>query len=514
MGMEMKLNMKLGQKLVMTPMLQQAIKLLPMTRLQLIEAIRQEMEENPLLDEQAENEAELEEPSEEEEFESATAEGAEVEDSFSNLEEKSVQELERSEPAGEADKSFEEESTLPEKEQTSEKDEIDWDAYVQEDLYEGGTGEGYNERPSLENTLRQQEGLEDHLIWQLNLNAIDEEEKRVGEVVIGNINEEGYLDATIEGLAEEAGVDVEQAEDALVLIQSFDPAGVGARDLRECLLLQARAGGWTKGSIVDRLIRYHLAELDERNFPKIAKKLDIDIEDIVDCIKTIREFDPKPGHIFNENDAGYITPDIFVVKIDGEYQVHLNDEDVPKLRINPVYHSILKNKKEEQKDTREYIDNKFRSALWMIKSIEQRRQTMLKVGRSLCKFQKDFLDKGLNYLKPLVLKDVANDIGMHESTISRVTTNKYIHTPQGLFELKYFFHSSVGSYLGNDMSSVRVKDMIKNLVMDEDSSKPMTDDQIVQALMGKDVKIARRTVTKYRKELKIPSTPKRRKLYL
>ena len=495
MGIEMKLQMRLAQRLVMTPMLQQAIKLLPMTRLELVQAIRSELEENPLLEEIAEPETDQTE----EEVESAAALEA-----MADAEAK---------PENGSDKVFEEQATLEDNREQPAKDDIDWDAYMQSDLYEGGSGEGYVERPSIENTLRQKEGLEAHLMWQLNCSAVSEEEKNLGEIIIGNINNEGYLEESLESLAQEAGVSVEVMEDALILVQSFDPPGAAARDLKECLLLQVKSAH-LKGTLVEKLILDYLENLDERNFPKIARIEDMEIEDVVEAVRAIREFDPKPGLSFNAEEAVYITPDLFVVKVDDEYQVFLNDEGIPRLRINQYYQSILKNKSEEQKTTREYVENKFRSALWMIKSIEQRRQTMLKVGRSISKFQREFLDKGLNYLKPLIRKDVAEDIGMHESTISRVTTNKYIHTPQGLFELKYFFHSAVGSYLGNDMSSVRVKEMIKKLVKDEDSSKPLTDDQIVKLLQSKDVKIARRTVTKYRKELMIPSTSRRRKIFM
>lgn len=507
MGMEMKLQMRMSQRLVMTPMLQQAIKLLPMTRLELVQAIRQELEENPMLDELLEEEQEQETEREEKEESDSSDEDDQMVDTLDRQETNSSDEQETS---------FEEDSGLGEKTETDNRDEIDWDAYSQEDLYEGGTGEGYEDRPSLDNTLKQGEGLESHLMWQLSYSAVTEEESRLGEIIIGNLNDEGYLATDLETLAKSAQVSVEEMEDALILVQSFDPPGVAARDLKECLLLQVIANGY-KGSIVHELVRDHLEHLDERNFPKLAKQMDLEVDDVVDAVRTIREFDPKPGLEYSEEAPHYITPDLFVVKVDDEYQVFLNDEGMPRLRINPVYQTILKKKdtrNETEKQTREYLDNKYRSALWMIKSIEQRRQTMLKVGRSLCTFQREFLDKGINYLKPLILKDVADDIGMHESTISRVTTNKYIHTPQGLYELKFFFHSSVGSYLGNDMSSVRVKEMIKQLVKEEDPAKPMTDDQIVAALQAKDVKIARRTVTKYRKELNISSTSKRRKLYL
>lgn len=484
MGIELKLQMRMSQRLVMTPMLQQAIKLLPMTRLELVQAIRSELEQNPLLEE-AENESE----------------------------EKNEEGEEREETTEEKETVFEEQANLEQTDNTQNKEEIDWDTYMQADLYEGRTGEGYVELPSLENTLRQKESLEEHLVWQLNCSIATEKERELGAILIGNINNEGYLDEDLETLAREAGATLDEMEDALLLVQSFNPPGVAARNIRECLLLQLYSHGM-KGTLAESLVKDHLMELDERNFKKLSRSLNVTIDDIVGAVKAIREFDPKPGLQFNPEEAHYITPDLYVVKVDNDYQVFLNDEDIPSLKINPYYHSILKNKSKEKNPTKEYLESRYRSALWLIKSIEQRRQTMLKTGRSICKFQREFLDKGLNYLRPLILKDVADDIGMHESTISRVTTNKYMHTPQGLFEMKFFFHSSVGSYLGNDMSSVRVKEMIKKICNEEDHTKPYTDDQIVKILQAKNVKIARRTVTKYRKELQIPSTSKRKRLFL
>ncbi|MFW2331549.1 MAG: RNA polymerase sigma-54 factor, partial [Nitrospinota bacterium] len=224
---------------------------------------------------------------------------------------------------------------------------------------------------------------------------------------------------------------------------------------------------------------------------------------------------PAHGHKYSQEQVDYVTPDLYIVKVDDEYQVYLNDDGIPSLKISPVYLAVLKNKEFKnsgQKEAHEFLDSKYHSAQWMINSIEQRRQTMLKFGRSICKFQQGFLDNGIDHLKPLVLRDIADDIGMHESTISRVTTNKYIQTPQGLFELKFFFHSTVPSFLGSDMSSVRVKEIIKQLIKAEDELKPLTDDQIVKKLQIKNVNIARRTVTKYRKALQIPSTSKRRKI--
>ena len=488
MNIELKLQMNTQQRLVMTPMLQQAIKLLIMTRLELVQAIRTEVQDNPLLDE-------IETGMEEEE-DTATLQAEEIDTSTKEREEEKV---------------FEEQSTLKTKEEPT-KDEIEWDAYMQSGLYEGATGVAPPELPSIENTLKQKEDLEGHLSWQLKCSAMDEREKELGEVIIGNINSEGYLEETLEELASQASATLDEMEDAITLVHSFDPPGIGARNLKECLLLQVRANGM-KNSLVESLFMNHLEFIDERNFKKLAKLLDTSLDEIIMAAKTIREFDPKPGLEFSNDETHYITPDLHLIKIGEEYQVFLNDDDTPRLRINPYYQSILKNKKSEKKDTRDYLENKFRSAIWVIKSIEQRRQTILKVGRSICHFQKEFLDKGVNYLKPLILKDVADDIGMHESTVSRVTTNKYIHTPQGLYELKFFFHSAVGSYFGSDMSSVRVKEMIRVICKEEDPANPYTDDEIVIKLQSTNVKIARRTVTKYRTKLAIPSTSKRKRLF-
>jgi len=285
---------------------------------------------------------------------------------------------------------------------------------------------------------------------------------------------------------------------------------VGARSLKECLMLQALAAS-KRNSMVETLIELYLDKLEDRYLQKIASELGVHVEKVLDGVRMIRELNPKPGLIFSSEGIDYITPDITVVKTKSGYDVVLNDEGVPQLRISPYYHDLLIQSKEGQ--TKEYLETKYRSALWLIKSIDQRRQTIYKVGKSIVKLQKDFLDHGLAYLKPMVLKDVAKDIEMHESTVSRITTNKYIDTPRGIFELKFFFHSGIKSYLGNSMSSVRVKSMIKEIITGENQNKPLTDDEMVQVLMRKNAKIARRTITKYRKELNIPPASKRKKIF-
>jgi RNA polymerase sigma-54 factor len=299
----------------------------------------------------------------------------------------------------------------------------------------------------------------------------------------------------------------------LLAIQSFDPAGIGARDLQECLLIQLGQLDM-QDSLAGRIVETYLERLDERYFQRMAKELGVTLEEVIAAVKLIRELDPKPGDRYNADRVEYIVPDVVVVKIGDDYQVGLNDDGMPKLRINSLYQGILRRGDSMQGDTREYLEEKFRSAVWLMKSIEQRRQTLLKVSVSLCKFQREFLDKGLSALKPLVLKDVADDIGMHESTVSRVTTNKYIHTPQGVFELKFFFHSGLDSFGGGDsMSSVSVKEIIRKAVAAEDSHKPLTDQQLVDMLEKQEIKIARRTVAKYRQELRIPPASRRKRLF-
>jgi RNA polymerase sigma-54 factor len=267
-------------------------------------------------------------------------------------------------------------------------------------------------------------------------------------------------------------------------------------------------------SLAGRIVETYLERLDERYFQRMAKELGVTLEEVIAAVKLIRELDPKPGDRYNADRVEYIVPDVVVVKIGDDYQIGLNDDGMPKLRINSLYQGILRRSDSMQGDTREYLEEKFRSAVWLMKSIEQRRQTLLKVSVSLCKFQHDFLDKGLSALKPLVLKDVADDIGMHESTVSRVTTNKYIHTPQGVFELKFFFHSGLDSFGGGDStSSVSVKEIIRKAVAAEDSHKPFTDQQLVDMLEKQEIKIARRTVAKYRQELRIPPASRRKRLF-
>lgn len=473
MEMKMNLNLKMSQKLVMTPMLQQAIKLLPLARLELAQLVRQEIIENPVLEELLEEEN----------------------DQDNNQEESGPKE-----------------DITPEAEQdtTSQDQEIDWDSYFQDNIDRGMSIESYAEKPSIEATYKKEATLADHLMWQLDMTIDSETDRFIGSCIIGNIQSDGYLCTDLQEIVTISQSDEENVLRVLKVIQGFEPTGVASRSLKECLMLQAQALP-DKNPYVEALIENYLERLEDRYLQKVASELKISLDLVLEALETIKGFCPKPGLLFSSEGIDYVVPDLVVFKTDEGYDVALNDEGVPNLQISSYYHNLLKTTKEGQ--TKEYLEDKYRSALWLIKSIDQRRQTIYKVGKSIVKLQKDFLDDGLSYLQPMVLKDVAKDIEMHESTVSRITTNKYIDTPQGVFELKFFFHSGIKSYMGNSMSSIRVKDMIKEIIKEEDQNSPLTDDQMVEALMMKNVKIARRTITKYRKELNIPPASKRKKLF-
>jgi RNA polymerase sigma-54 factor len=479
MAMEMRQQMKLSQQLVMTPQLQQAIKLLQLSRLELQDVVRQELEENPLLEEVAELE-----------------------------ESKETEQLELSEKEVEPEASVTEFQEVTAGEETR---EMDWDSYL--DGYNYTAGEQYyddEERPSFENLLTKKSTLVDHLMWQLSLTKLTDEEMKVGTEIIGNIDEDGYYRASFADVASACEVDQPIVETVLRRIQDFDPLGVGARDLQECLLIQTRALGMG-GSLVEALLTDHLKDLEVRKYKQAAKVLGVDINDILAATKIIAGLDPKPGRLFGQEDVQYISADIFVYKVGEEYVVVLNDEGLPNLRINPLYAGEGKTGTTADPKAEEYINDKMRAAMWLIKSIQQRQRTVYKVSKSLVKFQRDFLDRGIEYLKPLVLRDIAEDIGMHESTISRVTTNKYMQTPQGLYELKYFFNSGISTGGGDFIASESVKSKIKEIVEAEDQRKPYSDQRLAELLLAHNINIARRTVTKYREMLRIGSSSERKK---
>ena len=349
-------------------------------------------------------------------------------------------------------------------------------------------------------------------MWQLSMQTDDALMREIGSAIIGNLDDDGYLVASFEELAAMGPWPVAEVERALRLIQGFDPIGVAARDLQECLLLQLRHLG-LEGTPTEKVVTEHLRLLQNHQVPEIARKLGLTIDDLKEHIEIIRNLDPKPGSRYNPTQSQYVIPDVYVVKVEDQYVAVLNEDGLPQMRISPVYRRLLDKGADNSDETRAYVKDKFRSALWLIKSVEQRQKTIHKVANSIINFQRDFLDHGIEHLRPLVLRDVANDIGMHESTVSRVVTNKYMHTPQGVFEMKYFFHSGISSSYGESVSSVTIKQRIRKIIENEDPRKPLSDSKIVSILQREGLVLARRTIAKYREELKISTSNQRKVLY-
>ncbi len=484
MGIQQRLHTKLVQKLILTPSLQQAIKLLPMSTLELAELLNQEMVENPL------------------------------------LEEVPTEELQ---PADQS------QTEKPEEKPTAEKpdtwDDADYEYFFGDyldDGYRSRTPSEVKELPPIENTLSTGSSLSDHLMWQLSLQAegdtlkdLGDKVRDIGSAIIGNLDDDGYLVASVEEIAAMGEWPVADVERVLQHVQTFDPIGVAARDLQECLWLQIKHLG-LEGTPTEKIVTEHLRLLQNHQVPEIARRLGMTIDDLKEHIEIIRNLDPKPGSRYNPQQSQYVIPDVYVVKVEDQYVALLNEEGLPQLRISPTYRRLLdKNAPgtEENTETRNYVKDKVRSALWLIKSVDQRQKTIQKVANSIINFQREFLDHGIEYLRPLVLRDVANDIGMHESTVSRVVNNKYMHTPQGVFEMKFFFHSGISSSYGDSVSSVTIKQRIRKIIENEDPRKPLSDSKIVSILQKEGLMLARRTIAKYREELKIPTSNQRKVLY-
>ena len=477
MALQLKQSLSLTQQLIMTPQLQQAIKLLQLSRLELLQTIYNEMETNPLLDEHAAEEAD---------------------------EEKG---LEEASPPSEAPA---EEVEIKENDRGN---DVDWESYLSE--YNTGWAElPYEARdvPSFENMTSEKTSLYSHLTWQLNMGEFDDVEMEIGTHIIGNLDSDGYLKVTVEELAESTGHSPESVLSTLRKIQKFDPVGVAARDTQECLLIQARFQNFG-GTIVEKIIQEHMDKLENKKYDLMARNLSVSIEEALAAISIITSLEPKPGRQFSDDETIYISPDIYVFKVGDDYEISLNEDGLPKLKINPYYRDILTSKDAFEDGTKQYIQEKLKSAAWLIKSIHQRQRTIYRVTESIVRFQRLFLEKGISALKPLVLRDVAEDIQMHESTISRVTTNKYVHTPQGVFELKYFFNSAINCVDGDSVSSESVKDHIKNMIKAEDNAKPYSDQEVADMLKDFNINVARRTVAKYRETLGILPSRKRRKPY-
>jgi RNA polymerase sigma-54 factor len=483
MALEIRQNLKLAQTLIMTQKLQQAIKLLQLSRLELVGEINQALETNPVLEESEEQEEGVGQEAEVLAFSTngggpaAAGEG---------------------EAAGAADAQ-------------STHEEWDWDRFLQHRLMLPPMGE-FEEKEALpfENLNAQKTTLKSHLLWQLRMADLPEEALAIGELLIGNLNRDGYLEATVEEIAQEAGVPPARVEEALRVVQSFDPPGVAARDLKECLILQLQAQGLLD-PLVLAIIQDHLPHLANRNYPAIARDLKAPLEKVAAAARVISGLEPKPGRGFDTEEPEYIHPDIHVEKVGQDYVIRLNEDGLPKLRVNTYYLETLRGPEKLPDAVKSYIQKHLDSALWFIRSIHQRQKTLYKVTESIIRFQRDFLDQGLSQLKPLTLRQVAEDVQMHESTISRVTTNKYIDTPQGVFDLKFFFNSGINLSLGDQIASESVKEKIRQIVQSEDAERPLSDQEIADILRRQDVLIARRTVAKYRGMLGVLSSSKRKR---
>jgi len=477
MALELRQQLKLSQQLIMTPQLQMAIKLLQLSRLEMVDMISQELENNPALEEFqdvaddniAQKQSEISEP----EIDTTVLKEVRVEETIQN--------------------------------------DIDWSNYLDEYNTPGRTNYETEKRdaPVYETFIAGKKSLKDHLLWQLLMILPSDLEEKIGSLIIGNLNRDGYLEISVEEIAETSGQPVQIVEYILKTLQTFDPIGVCARDLKECLLIQAEHFGLAD-SIVVEIIKNHIKHLENKNYKAICKALKISIKEVVTAVNIIRMLEPKPGREYSDEEPQYISPDIYVYQYEDEFIIMLNDDGMPKLRINPYYKKAVSRGEKIESKTKDYLQDKMRSAAWLIRSIHQRQKTIYKVMESILKFQKDFFEKGISHLKPMVLRDVAQDIEMHESTISRVTTNKYAYTPQGIFELKYFFNSSINRLHGEAIASTSVQDKIRKLIETEDARRPYSDDKIAKLLKEANIDIARRTVAKYREMLGVLSSNKRK----
>lgn len=483
MAVKLSQSLKQTQNLMMTPQLQQAIKLLTLTHLEMTNVIAEEMVENPML----------------EEFEP-------------NDKDYALEKLEmQNQEAG--SENFEQAPAVG-------KDDFDWNNYV--DTYNSTSSSPPNmatpdseEMPSYENIISRGMSLTDHLEWQLRMEEMSEEEMSVAMMIVHSINDDGYLSTTMEDIIADSGLDRELCLEMQQVVQSLDPVGCACETLTDCLLAQARIAE-ERSPLLEKIIRDHLPDLQNRDHKKIAKTIGVSEEQVLKTAELLKNFHPKPGRLVSSQETHYVVPDIYVKEMGGEFVVQVNDDGVPRLKVSKLYQEMIKKGKNkdisaQEDEASKYVQEKLSSALWLIKSIQNRQRTIYKVSQAIVRQQQDFFKKGPKYLKPMVLKDIANEIGMHESTVSRVTTNKYMHTPIGLFELKYFFNTGVGGKNGGaDISSEVLKLKIKDLIENENPKRPLSDQKIAELLSRADVEVARRTVAKYREAMNILSSAKRK----
>ncbi len=511
-------ELRLRQQLVMTPQLQQAIKILQLALPDLEAVVQTELEQNPMLEPLDRSPSEV----------AADAKDSEEPPAGPDLNVESEAPAEESEPlmaSPEADAAAEQAGSIElgldsrdaavELKELNSLDKVDWREYLEnysnnwhDGAGSGGRDQDEDRRPGIENTPGRRASLEEHLMWQMRLSGMSDADERIAATIIYNLNEDGYLETPLADLAAQIECSQDDVERVLKRVQRFDPPGVGARDLRESLLAQLANLGMEE-SLAARVVKDHLQLLERHRYAEIAKELEVPPEMVSRAAKVISLLEPKPGRDYGGQEATYIIPDVFIHKMGDEYIVTLNEDAVPRLRLSSYYQRVLRDA-DASSETRDYLQDRLRSARWLVKSIYQRQQTIFKVANSIVKFQREFFDHGISHLRPLVLKDVADDIGMHESTISRATANKYAHTPQGIFELKFFFTSSVRGAGGEEVSAETVKERIRAMIAAEDGKNPLSDQAIAESLRREQINIARRTVAKYREALGILPSARRR----
>src|SRR5436305_19991 len=485
MALEQKLSLKLAQKVVMTPSLQQAIKLLQMTRMELDTLLTQELVENPVLEESAEAESAEEEAPREETPPEPPANG----DSLDH---------------------------------TQSMENIDLDAYFG-DYWEGsGTSSMMEERdePPIENSLTREPDLYDHLLWQLHMADVAPRQREIAELIIGNLDPDGFLVASpeeIQAMGDQTGGDysLEEVLAGLALVRALDPPGIACANLQESLLLQMDVREVAPDDLARRMVSEAWDLFLRRQFPAVAKELGVELAELEEAVELVRTLETHPGRRFSTDRPHYIEPDVFVRRVGEEYVIQLNDDGLPRLRVSRAYRRMLQTMRSagRENEAQQVLKDKIRSAVWLIKSLDQRQRTIYKVAASIVRQQREFLDKGIENLRPMVLRDVAEDIGMHESTVSRVVSNKYIHTHRGLFPMKFFFHSGIDREYGDNISSLTVKRKIEQLIQAEDPKRPLSDSELMRILNREGIQIARRTVAKYRDELSIPSSTDRKQIF-
>jgi len=516
-----KLALRLAQKQILTPGLVQMVTVLALNKLELKEMINQELVENPILEEAADEVPAPEDRSPEE----LLLEG----ERLSEPADREILEATVGDPAVEGilEAALEFETPQgavaangldvapaeapPEAEASKDPfEEIDFGSFFDDYLDPGYKSPASEviERPSFETFLATPTSLSNHLNWQLSLVNTTESVSRAAEAIIGNLDDAGYLTVKLEEIADEAEVSLEDAQTALNTVQEFDPLGVAARDLRECLLIQLRGLGAADG-VAGQIVSNHIGLLENRDMKGMARVLGRPIEHISKAVEMIKKLDPRPGLRHSTEGARLIEPDVAFVKVDEGYTVLMNDDDLPQLRLNRQYRSLLE-RDGSNKEVRNYVKERYSSAIQLMRNIEQRKQTILKVCQSIITRQTEFLDRGIDCLRPMMIKEVAEEVGVHPSTVSRAVANKYVHTPQGVFELRYFFSEAVQGPAGEFTSLLILKRKVKKLIEDEDRTHPLTDDQITRILQSQGIMVTRRTVAKYREDMKIPSTHQRR----